>query len=555
MSKQARSGRIGSGSRTHCTKKPGGGLARRLTFESLEFRRLLASVATPGPIAFVPGTGQGTTSITSANNSAATPAKELSFSVAGVTAGDTVNVYAKGITNAIGTATVATGATTVTVTTDGSTTLTDGSYTFTATQTDTSNDVSAASQPLSLQVFASFSVTTTSATAVSATVGKAFTYRFATTTNAPSGDSVTITAGTMLAGMTLDPTTQTVSGWTPTAADVGATQVFSETLTDTAGNSTTVPVFVAVSATSGLSVFSPPTSVVVGSPVLVAFSDANSGTLNYNVTTSNSSELTATLMPETNPVLKIVTNMGEMDLQLLNNYTPNTVAHIESLVEAGIYTNSSFYRVIQNFMIQGGSGGTGGTIPVELNPDLRFTSSGLLAMANSGEDSNSSEFFITGPDDTGTVNPNTGAANTNFSDGFLDFRYTLFGKLIAGDNVRQAIAATPVTTNPSTGEVSQPVTAPVIESMSISTDPNAGVFLLKAASSPRAPIRSPSRTARAARAAPRLSRSPWAAPTRSIRRTPMSSRSTARIRSPPRSTRRIPSPRSGCPLPARLHRR
>ena len=53
-------------------------------------------------------------------------------------------------------------------------------------------------------------------------------------------------------------------------------------------------------------------------------------------------------------------------------------------------------------------------------------------MANDGVDGNSSEFFITNPDD--------------MSDGFLDFRYTIFGKLIAGDNVRQAIAATPVTT-------------------------------------------------------------------------------------------------------------
>ena len=60
---------------------------------------------------------------------------------------------------------------------------------------------------------------------------------------------------------------------------------------------------------------------------------------------------------------------------------------------------------------------------MELNPDLRFTSSGLLAMANNGVDGNSSEFFVTNPDD--------------MSDGDLDFRYTIFGKLISGDNVRR----------------------------------------------------------------------------------------------------------------------
>ena len=94
-------------------------------------------------------------------------------------------------------------------------------------------------------------------------------------------------------------------------------------------------------------------------------------------------------------------------------------------------------------------------------------------MANNGVDGNSSEFFVTGPDDTGTTQ------HGDFSDGFLDFRYTIFGKLISGDNVRQAIAATPVTTNTS-GEDSQPVTPVTIESMSIITETSDGVLLLTA---------------------------------------------------------------------------
>src|SRR5208283_1675946 len=55
-------------------------------------------------------------------------------------------------------------------------------------------------------------------------------------------------------------------------------------------------------------------------------------------------------------------------------------------------------------------------------------------------------------------------------------------KLIAGDSVRQAIAATPVTTNNSSGEDSQPVTAPKILSMSVTTETNAGVLMLSALS-------------------------------------------------------------------------
>ena len=102
-------------------------------------------------------------------------------------------------------------------------------------------------------------------------------------------------------------------------------------------------------------------------------------------------------------------------------------------------------------------------------------------------------------------------------DGFLDFRYTIFGKLIAGDNVRQAIAATPVDDN-SSGEDSQPVTPVTIQSMSIVTSRDAATAcsMLTAARARRAPTRSPSRTAWAA---PRPSRS-TSAPIPTIRRIP-----------------------------------
>ena len=94
-------------------------------------------------------------------------------------------------------------------------------------------------------------------------------------------------------------------------------------------------------------------------------------------------------------------------------------------------------------------------------------------MANNGVDGNSSEFFITNPDDT--------------SNGFLDFRYTIFGKLISGDNVRAAISATPVTTS-SSGEDSQPLTAPKILSMSVvNQTTGGGVLELQAASGASGP--------------------------------------------------------------------
>ena len=344
--------------------------------------------------------------------------------------------------------------------------LANGTLSFSVTLTDTVGNVGL---PVSATTtLTQLAITSTPATA--ATVGQVYTYTVQT--NAAAGDTLTVTPATTLpAGMNFDAATNTVT-WTPTADQAGTTQSFTATVTDTTTNNTVTlgPIFVAVAAANGLTVVAPASSVASGSPVLVSFQDTNAGTPSYTISTSSTSDpagsnLTATLLPETNQVLKIVTDQGEMDFQLFNNFTPNTVQHFVDLVNSGTYnTGGTFYRIIQTFMDQGGIGGsaTATTIPDELNANLRFTSSGLLSMANNGVDGNSTEFFITNPDD--------------MSDGFLDFRYTIFGKLISGDNVRAAIAATPVTTN-SSGEDSQPLTPPKILSMSVVNQTSGGGVL------------------------------------------------------------------------------
>ncbi|MGO9111394.1 MAG: peptidylprolyl isomerase [Thermoguttaceae bacterium] len=135
--------------------------------------------AAPTSIAFQPQSGQGTTTITSANNSSAS--SELQFLVSGVTAGDQVTVYADGV--AIGSA-AATSTSTV-VTTNGTTTLLDGSHTFTATETaldvsasytdtgsnsrnETANVESVSSPGVQLEVLANLAVAATIPVNVSA---------------------------------------------------------------------------------------------------------------------------------------------------------------------------------------------------------------------------------------------------------------------------------------------------------------------------------------------------------------------------------------------------
>ena len=200
----------------------------------------------------------------------------------------------------------------------------------------------------------------------------------------------------------------TSNTYTTTAASAENGTQYQAVLTNNIGTPATTPAATLnVEAANGLTVIAPPPAIAVGSPVLVAVNSTNTNP-DFQVQTSSSSDptgsdLTVTFMPDSNPVLRIITNLGEMDFQLLENYTPNTVNQIESLIGRALCGQSLF--VLPRHP---GFHGTGrrrpellgtpvNTIPVELNPNLRFTSSGLLAMANDGVDGNSSEFFITDP--------------------------------------------------------------------------------------------------------------------------------------------------------------
>jgi cyclophilin family peptidyl-prolyl cis-trans isomerase len=169
--------------------------------------------------------------------------------------------------------------------------------------------------------------------------------------------------------------------------------------------------------------------------------DADSGdTLSYTVTAT--SGITTSVSPATNRSLKIsVTHAsssssgttdpafsGDMVLNLFEDRAPKTTARIISLAQSGFYNNLTFHRVFPNFVIQGGdpkgdgTGGSGVNFDDEFDPNLRFTGTGQLAMAKSYDDTNDSQFFITeGPQRN------------------LDFNHTIFGQLIEGDNIREAI--------------------------------------------------------------------------------------------------------------------
>ncbi len=153
------------------------------------------------------------------------------------------------------------------------------------------------------------------------------------------------------------------------------------------------------------------------------------------------------------------TSLGTFKIQLFANETPKTVNNFVFLSQQGFYDGIIFHRIIKTFMIQTGDPkGTGAGDPgykfADELPSRHSYDTGIVAMANAGPNTNGSQFFIC-----------TGADAVRLN-GYPD--YTQFGKVVAGMDVVQRIAAVPVGPgNP--GENSRPVNPPVINRIDITS--------------------------------------------------------------------------------------
>jgi len=122
------------------------------------------------------------------------------------------------------------------------------------------------------------------------------------------------------------------------------------------------------------------------------------------------------------------TNNGQIELELFDGDAPNTVENFRKLAGDGFYDGVIFHRVIPDFMIQGGdptgtgSGGPGYTFEDEFNSNP--VARGALAMANSGPNTNGSQFFIV----TADACP------------WLDGKHTVFGRVTNGMDVVDVIS-------------------------------------------------------------------------------------------------------------------
>jgi peptidylprolyl isomerase len=167
-------------------------------------------------------------------------------------------------------------------------------------------------------------------------------------------------------------------------------------------------------------------SLLLSTMLLVALVNTNAYSAAYKGEYTMSAE---------SPVIVLETNQGNIQIQLFTDSAPKTCENFVGLVKKGYYDGLIFHRVIKNFMIQGGDptgtgrGGKslwGGKFEDEVTNELRFDKKGLLAMANSGPNTNGSQFFI-----------------TTVPTPHLNMKHTIFGEVIVGYEVIEAIENTP----------------------------------------------------------------------------------------------------------------
>jgi len=133
----------------------------------------------------------------------------------------------------------------------------------------------------------------------------------------------------------------------------------------------------------------------------------------------------------------IVTEKGDITVDLFETTTPITVNNFVFLARQGYYNDVTFHRVLNGFMAQAGdptgrgSGGPGYTFADEALEEARFDRAGLLAMANAGANTNGSQFFI-----TFVPTPH------------LNGRHTVFGEVIEGSEVLDKLTRRDPQTNP-----------------------------------------------------------------------------------------------------------
>ncbi len=179
---------------------------------------------------------------------------------------------------------------------------------------------------------------------------------------------------------------------------------------------------------------------------------------------------------------------GSFTLRLFENVAPLATQNIIELVKNGYYVNKEFHRIVNDFVIQGGSpngDGQGGSDTIsdvrdEYNALYTFASRGIVAMANAGDDNNNAQFFITDPFIVDSGSGQEIDAPLDRRSQFLNFNHSVVGILTSGFDTYQRLMDVPKQLG-SDGAISQPTTDVLITSAKLlDSDPNNAVVMLTA---------------------------------------------------------------------------
>ncbi|KAA1259161.1 putative peptidyl-prolyl cis-trans isomerase [Rubripirellula obstinata] len=208
-------------------------------------------------------------------------------------------------------------------------------------------------------------------------------------------------------------------------------------------------------------------TVRTGSPLHVPIDayDPGDGPLTTTVTVADPSLLTATVLTGNRSLRLDLAGYGDMVFELFEQRAPRAAGRVADLADEGFYDGIIFHRVVDDFVIQAGDptgtgtgGSTRGDFDDDFHPDLQHNTEGVLSFAKSSDDTNDSQFFI-----------------TEVPTRFLDFNHSVFGQLVEGFDVREAISETEVDNSSS----NRPTNTVTIDSASIFNDTENSVVMLR----------------------------------------------------------------------------
>lgn len=213
-------------------------------------------------------------------------------------------------------------------------------------------------------------------------------------------------------------------------------------------------------------------NVAIGSPLHVPVNAYNpaGGPITVTVSVANPDLLDAVVLTGNRSIRMSVAGYGDMVFELFEDKAPRPAGRVIQLAQDGFYDGTIFHRIIDNFVIQGGDPtgtGTGGSplgnFDDQFHPDLQHNRTGVLSFAKSTDDTNNSQFFITeGPQRT------------------LDYNHSVFGQLVEGEKVREAISEIADSADKGTNAADKPLINIVLDSVTVFNDVENSVVMLKA---------------------------------------------------------------------------